>query len=123
MRKTNSKEVKAFFNDYLNDILADSFDGSILKMSQQFRASTSNAKNELATYHFPTYQEAFKEITWNYATPYYFEQREMLAEALDQTEEEANKYSEDKVADLFNNLLYRAYCDRCKKENVSFYAL
>jgi hypothetical protein len=122
MRKTNCKEVRNYFNEYLTDILTDWFDGSLLKMSQQFRASTSNAINNLSS-AYESYQDAFKEITWNYATPYFAEQKEMLMEALDQTEEEASKYTDQQTEHLFNYLLYKAYCNRCKKENVDFYSL
>lgn len=123
MRKTNSKETKRFFADYLSDILNDWFNGSILEMSRQFAESTCNGKRQFDGLKYGSYQEAFKEITWNYATPYFAEQKEMLMQALEQTEAEADKYTTEQTENLFNYLLYKSYCDRCKKENVNFYAL
>ena len=39
MRRTNSKEVKKYFDEYLNDILTDNFDDNIDLMAKQFVAS------------------------------------------------------------------------------------
>lgn len=118
MRKTNSKEVKKYFDEYLNDILTDEFEGKIEGMAEQFFASCSNSIGKLAN-NWSCYQDAFKEITWNFATPYYHDMKVMLMQALDQTEAEADKYSCDKIENLFNNLLYSAYVRKCDKEKIN----
>lgn len=120
MLKTNSKEVKKYFDEYLEDVLECSFDNDIDKMAKQFVASASNSKNELA-YNYKTYQEAFETITMNYGECYYSEMREHLQKALQQTEEESLKYSNDEVAHKYNYLLYCAYLRKCEKENVKPY--
>ena len=70
MRKTNSKEVKKYFDEYLNDILTDNFDGNIDLMAKQFVASCCDGEGKLYR-KYNCYQEAFKQMVWDYATPYY----------------------------------------------------
>ena len=47
MRRTNSKEVKKYFDEYLNDILTDNFDGNIDLMAKQFVASCCDGEGKL----------------------------------------------------------------------------
>ena len=117
MRRTNSKEVRKYFDEYLQDILTDNFEGSLEAMASQYYESARDAKGRLYA-NYSDYQEAFETITFNYGSCWYQDMKEMLMEALDQTEKEADKYTEDQTAHLFNYLLYSAYLRRCEKENV-----
>ena len=118
MRKTNNKEVKQYFDNYLNDILIDSFEGDVKNMAEQYYISARDGKGGLYK-GFKTYQEAFELITFNYGAIYYDDMRAILKEALDETEEEANRYNNNQVEALFNSLLYSAYLRKCKAENVA----
>ena len=118
MRKTNSKEVKKYFDEYLNDILTDNFDGNIDLMAKQFVASCCDGEGKLYR-KYNCYQEAFKQMVWDYATPYYQDMKEMLMEALEQTEKEADKYSNTEIENKFSYLVYCAYLRRCEKDNIN----
>lgn len=48
------------------------------------------------------------------------EQRQVLKEWHQQTEEEANKYSDDKVSAHYYYLIYREFCKMCKAAGVEF---
>lgn len=117
MRRTNSKEVKKYFDEYLQDIIADNFEGSLEALAFQYYESARDAKGRLYQ-NFKDCQEGFETITFNYGSCWYQEMKEMLMEALQQTEAEADKYTDNQVAHLFNYLLYCAYIRRCEKENV-----
>lgn len=49
-----------------------------------------------------------------------YEQRQALKEWHQQTEEEANKYSDDKVSAHYYSLIYREFCKMCKAAGVEF---
>ena len=51
---------------------------------------------------------------------YYYDQRQTLKEWHQQTEEEANKYSDDKVCAQYYYLIYREFCKMCKAAGVDF---
>jgi hypothetical protein len=51
---------------------------------------------------------------------YHDDQRQALKEWHQQTEEEANKYSDDKVGTHYYSLIYREFCKMCKAEGVDF---
>lgn len=119
MLKTNNKQVKEYFNEYLNDILKSSFDNNIESMAYQFSASTTNSLGKLDTRNYKTYQEAFEVVSMNYGECYYEDMKNTLKEALQETEEEANKYSNNKVQQIYSYLLYSAYLRKCKKENIN----
>ena len=55
----------------------------------------------------------------NYGECYYDDIRNTLKEALQETEEEAQKYDNEKVAHLYNYLLYSAYLRKCEKEDIN----
>lgn len=119
MLRTNTKEVKKYFDNYLMKILEDNFEGNIKAMQEQFIASASDSVGRLYK-GFKTYQEAFTTISENYGCIYYDDMRSVLKEALQETEEEANKYNNDKVAFTYNYLLFMAYDRAMKKEGLSF---
>lgn len=118
MLKTNNKLVKKYFDEYLEFILSEYFNDNIDAMVYQFFCSSSDARNKLCT-KYKTYQEAFETISFNYAECYYDDMRNTLKEALQETEEEANKYNNDKVAEKYNYLLYSAYLRKCEKEKIN----
>ena len=118
MLKTNSKAVKKYFDEYINDILKANFDNDLQLMCEQFVASCSDAKGKLYK-KYSCYQEAFKEMTWNYATLYYQDMKEMLMEALNQTEAEVNRYSNTEIENKFNYLVYCAYLRKCETEKIN----
>lgn len=119
MLKTNNKQVKKYFDEYLAQILRDSFEGNIEKMQAQFVAGATDSRGKLARIYsdgkIPTYQEEFKFITFNYGETYFDDMRDILAEALEETPEEASAYNPDKVEHLFNYLLYSAYLRAIEK--------
>ena len=118
MLKTNNKKVKVYFDNFLSDILEACFDGQIELMQEQYVASCSDSRGRLYSVYcdkFQNYQEAFFEITLNYGDVYYQDMRNTLQEALEETDEEANKYSDDRVAYLYNYLLFNAYLRAIKK--------
>ena len=118
MLRTNSKQAKAYFDNYLSDILDDNFENNIDNMAYQYYASASNSVGKL--YHaYKTYQEAFETISQNFGVIYYDEMRNILKEALQETEEEANKFTNEQVANKYNYLLYCAYLRKCEKENIN----
>lgn len=117
MLRTNNKKVKKYFDDYLSDIIEDSFDCSTENMVEQFFASASDSRQKLDR-NYKTFQDAFVVMSMNYGECYYDDMRSTLKEALEETEEEANKYNNDKVAMLYNSLLYSAYLRRCEKEKI-----
>ena len=117
MLRTNSKLVKDYFDSHLHNILENNFDGKIEEMAEQFYRSTCNSKGGLYS-AYKTYQEAFKEVSNYYGECWYDDMRNVLREALQQTEQEANKYSNKQVSDTYNRLLYTAYLRKCEKENV-----
>jgi hypothetical protein len=51
---------------------------------------------------------------------YYDDQRQTLKEWHQQTEEEANKYSDDEVSTHYYSLIYREFCKMCKSAGVDF---
>ena len=119
MRKTNSKEVKQYFREYLNDILADNFDGSIVAMQEQFFASCSMMGGKLDR-KYSCYQDAFVQMVYDYVTPWTSDAMEILTEALQYTEEEKEKYYDtDKIFNMLAMLFYRAFEERCRKENIN----
>ena len=119
MRRTNSKEVKQYFREYLNDILIDNFDGSIEAMQEQFFASCSMMGGKLDR-KYSCYQDAFVQMVYDYVTPYTSDAMEILTEALQYTEEEKEKYYDtDKIFNMLAMLFYRAFTERCRKENIN----
>ena len=119
MRKTNSKEVKQYFREYLNDVLTDNFNGSIEAMQEQFFASCSISGGKLDR-KYSCFQDAFVQMIYDYVTPYTSEAMEILTEALQYTEVEKEKYYDtDKIFNMLSMLFYRAFTERCKKENIN----
>ena len=118
MLKTNNKQVKQYFNNYLNDIIIDHFEGDIQNLVNQFYESARDSRGRLYQ-NYKTYQEAFETISFNYGECYTSDIKNTLKEALQETDEEVNKYDDEKVQNLYNTLLYRAYLERCKAENLN----
>jgi hypothetical protein len=51
---------------------------------------------------------------------YYYKQRQALKEWYEQTDAEADKYSDDKVSAQYYYLIYREFCKMCKAAGVDF---
>ena len=119
MKKTNSKEVKKYFDEYLDDILTDNFNGSIEAMQEQFFASCSINGGKLDR-KYNCFQDAFVQMVYDYVTPYTSDAMEILSEALQYTEAEKEKYDDtDKIFNMLAMLFYRAFTERCRKENIN----
>ena len=119
MIKTNSKEVKQYFREYLNDVLTDNFEGNIEAMQEQFFASCSISGGKLDR-KYTCFQDAFVQMIYDYVTPYTSEAMDILTEALQYTETEKEKYYDtDKIFHMLTVLFYRAFEEKCRKENIN----
>lgn len=101
MLKTNNNQVKEYFNNYVKS----NFDGfQVKEMTIEY--------NNYMQYEYK--HIGFSEFLTNYCGHlplFYSEEREILKCALQETEEQANKYSNDKVQALFFMLCDRAFSD------------
>ena len=88
-------------------------------MTKQFFASCSIRGGKLDR-KYSCFQDAFVQMIYDYVTPYTSEAMEILTEALQYTEAEKEKYYDtDKIFNMLSMLFYRAFEERCRKENIN----
>lgn len=102
MIRTNSKEARNAFNDYLkNEMIAS--ERTPQNLVEDFNGYCEDSE-------YMTLAEFMTNIDCS-LSPYYDDQRKALKECLQETEEEASKYNDEKVHNMF------IYCiDRALKE-------
>ncbi len=107
MLKTNSKKVELKVVEYLKDTIAtidgdnESFEAGLQYMLEYF--NDNNKYDHIGYTNIITFtreQGTAFEI-------YYEDMRSLLKEWLEETEEEANRYDNDKVAEVYDALLER----------------
>lgn len=99
MLRTNSKVVKNSVKNYVMECLMD--DSAYIE---------NGMDGIMEWYKLGGWNVSLGEFLVDYAnvfTPWYFEQRQLLKEWLCETEEESNKYDDEKVHKLFINLVNR----------------
>ena len=107
MLKTNSKKVELKVVEYLKDTIATiDGDNEDLETGLAYMLDYFNDNNK---YDYKGYTNiiTFTREMGTAFPIYYEDMRDLLKEWLEETEEEANRYDNDKVAATFDNLIER----------------
>lgn len=95
--KSNSKEVKQAIRNYILDCIGDDLPGHV----ENYNAYTCANDN-------PTPADFFTNYSCDLDF-YYDDQREKLGEWLQETEEEKNRFNDEKVSQTFLSLIDREF--------------
>lgn len=106
MLKTNSKKVKEFFKNYVKEGLdIDELNSCIDAFNDLAMSDYGFSYTSLTDFMINNYGGVGVLTCW------YSEMREILKKALEETDQEANKYDNDQVANLYCVLCDRALID------------
>ena len=121
MLRTNNKKVTIrVYTDFMDELQArfpDDFtvSGALYSLADEIEAAAYNLGL--------SYQDefAYNCQCGNFGAIYYDDMRAYLAEVLEETPEEADRFDNEKVARTYYYLLYKGYLTACKKHGVNPY--
>ena len=121
MLKTNSKKVtERIYNDFIDELMEQT---ETLFTSSALYTLRDWIENATRGQHNKTYQDDFNYFVacGGFGYIYTDDQRKYLQEVLEETDEEANRYDDEKVRNTYALLFYRAYRTACEKYGVNPY--
>ncbi len=132
--KTTTKQFKTKVQNHIIDCLGYPWDddndrenenATIKERLQNVIENFNNYYNDYERRRIPNRQNAF--INFLLGLPgclsveyVYYNIRQTLREWHEQTEEEAEKYTDDQVAAAYYWLIYREFCTLCKQNKIDF---
>jgi len=120
MLKTNNKKVvDRVYRDFLG--MAQDFSCDDLLIGSCLWTIHDEIENAAAGYNFKSYFEAFNYFCscFCFGEVYADNIRQYLADVLEETPEEANKFDFDKMLHTYRHLLYKAWLKACDAYGVN----